>query len=59
LDSILNAGNAQEQLGAVALPVVEEVVRRGLLDNFTLVHENHPPDIHSSTHLEVRNLSIP
>ena len=33
---------AQEQLGAVALRVVEEVVWRGLFDDFTLVHEDHP-----------------
>ena len=32
---------AQEQLGAIILWVVEEVVRRGLFDDFALVHEDH------------------
>ncbi len=46
---------AQEQLGAVVLRIVEEVGSTIA----SLPHEDHPPDIHSSTHLEVRNLSIP
>src|SRR5450830_127347 len=32
---------AQEQLGPIVLRVIEEVVRRGLFDDFALVHEDH------------------
>ena len=32
----------QEQFGPIVLRVVEEVIWRGLLDYFTLVHKDHP-----------------